>query len=79
MRPLFAIAPLALLLVLIGPTPHEANQALANLKAHFMAPKVPAQPEQRRELAAAKPVLSNHNGQFSVVQTSSHIDNGLRR
>jgi len=78
MRPLFAIAPLALLLVLIGPTPHEANQALANIKSYFMPTKAPAQTEQSRELAAAKPSLSNNAG-FSVMQTSSNLDSSLRR
>lgn len=31
MRPLYAIAPLALLLALFGPTPHETNKASARL------------------------------------------------
>ncbi len=36
MRPLYAIAPLALLMALFGPTPHEANKVLANFKDHFV-------------------------------------------
>lgn len=36
MRPLFAIAPLAIVLALIGPTPHEANQVLTALKQKFL-------------------------------------------
>ncbi len=78
MRPLFAIAPLALLLVLIGPTPHEANQALANIKSYFMPTKVPARAERSRELAAAKPSMSKHNAGVSMMQTSSNIDTGVR-
>ena len=79
MRPLFAIAPLALLLVLIGPTPHEANQALANIKSYFMPTKAPVQTEQSPELAVAKPSMSKHNASVSMMQTSSNIDGGVRR
>lgn len=46
MRPLFAIAPLAVVLALIGPTPHEANQVLTALKAKFL----PDAPSSKTEL-----------------------------
>lgn len=35
MRPLYAIAPLALLLAIFGPTPHEANKALTDFVNRF--------------------------------------------
>jgi hypothetical protein len=37
MRPLFAIAPLAIVLALIGPTAPEASEVLAAAKAWFLS------------------------------------------
>lgn len=80
MRPLFAIAPLALLLALIGPTPHEANQALVNFKDHFLTAKAAQQQtEDTRETVVSKPALPGNNGAFGALQTSSALDRGLRR
>jgi hypothetical protein len=84
MRPLFAIAPLALLLALIGPTPRDANQAIADLKAHFTGFKVQPQGEHAdqgergRTTAAIKPALLNHNGTFSALQAGTSIEASAR-
>lgn len=59
MRPLYAIAPLALLLTLFGPTPHEANKALDDFKARFAAPKAASRQADNngRGDALAKPAI----------------------
>ncbi|RTL31690.1 MAG: hypothetical protein EKK47_07520 [Burkholderiales bacterium] len=52
MRPLFAIAPLALLLALFGPTPHEANKVLADFKNHIVGFKTTSQPDNGSDIAS---------------------------
>lgn len=71
MRPLFAIAPLALLLVLIGPVPKEANQALAAIKAKILPANKPAQGAEGRSLNVAKPALSAPAIALSPVQSAA--------
>lgn len=68
MRPLYAIAPLALLLTLFGPTPHEANKALDDFKARFAAPKLSTQADNGQGTPLAKPALmeSNRGGEPSA-------------
>lgn len=70
MRPLFAIAPLALLLVLIGPVPKEANQALAAIKAKILPADKPTSRAEERSLSVAKPALSAPVG-LSPVQSAA--------
>jgi hypothetical protein len=63
MRPLYAIAPLALLLTLFGPTPHEANKALDDFRARFSMPKVSTQADNGQGTPiAAKPALLGEAG-----------------
>lgn len=65
MRPLYAIAPLALLLALFGPTPHEANKALADFMDHFLGHKASQQLDNSADARANKPALAG-----AVVETS---------
>jgi hypothetical protein len=69
MRPLFAIAPLALLLALFGPTPHEANQAIEAFKARFMAPKAPQQVERSHEASITKPSMLGFGGALNHLES----------
>ncbi len=55
MRPLYAIAPLALLLALFGPTPHEADKVLAEFMAHFLGQKAPQQLDASTDTRTNKP------------------------
>lgn len=74
MRPLYAIAPLALLLALIGPTPNEANQALSAFKDRFMTPKTPQRVEATHDLAVIKPTMAGNGSTFSAVHKGSLIE-----
>ncbi|TAK93621.1 MAG: hypothetical protein EPO09_12145 [Aquabacterium sp.] len=78
MRPLFAIAPLALLLALIGPTPHEANQALAAFKERFMSPKTPQRVESAHDLAIIKPTMAGTGSTFSAMHKGGVIEASFR-
>lgn len=78
MRPLFAIAPLALLLALIGPTPNEANQALAAFKERFLTPKTPQHVESGHELATTKPSLTGNGSTFSTMHKNGVIEASFR-
>lgn len=73
MRPLYAIAPLALILVLIGPTPHEANQAISEFKSRFMAPKMPQRVEVSHEPALNKPGLAGLGNTFNATHTTGGV------
>ncbi|MBI2733479.1 MAG: hypothetical protein HYX44_09335 [Aquabacterium sp.] len=55
MRPLYAIAPLALLLALFGPTPHEANKVLADFMDHFLGHKAHQRLDNSTDARSAKP------------------------
>ncbi|MFT3859447.1 MAG: hypothetical protein QM742_18755 [Aquabacterium sp.] len=57
MRPIFAIAPLAILLALIGPTPHEANRMLARLKARLFPEEAAAPAQSASPAVLVKPGL----------------------
>lgn len=81
MRPLYAIAPLALLLTLFGPTPHEANKALDDFKARFAAPKLSSQQADNAGTSTGtslgKPaILATERGEGSsnggVIETAFH-------
>lgn len=78
MRPLYAIAPLALLLALIGPTPNEANQALAAFKERFMSPKTPQRVESAHDLAVIKPTMAGMGVTFSAMHKGGVIEASLR-
>lgn len=78
MRPLYAIAPLALLLALIGPTPHEANQALAAFKERFMTPKTPLRVESAHDLAVIKPTLAGTGSAFNAAHKGGVIEASFR-
>lgn len=65
MRPLYAIAPLALLLALFGPTPHEANKVLADFMDHFLGHEAARQVDNSTGSRANKPALAG-----TVVETS---------
>ena len=77
MRPLFAIAPLALVLALIGPTPREADQAFARFKARIFPSKAFEQSQvnselNRHGLVPAAPALT-------AMQSGGNFDNSLSR
>lgn len=55
MRPLYAIAPLALLLALFGPPPHEANKVLADFVDHFLGQQATQQLDNSTDARAGKP------------------------
>lgn len=74
MRPLFAIAPLALLLALIGPTPNEANQALAAFKERFMNQKSPQRVESAHDLATIKPAMVSTGATFNAMHKGGVIE-----
>ncbi|HEX5356321.1 MAG TPA: hypothetical protein VFW93_08880 [Aquabacterium sp.] len=74
MRPLYAIAPLALLLALIGPTPNEANQALTAFKDRFMTPKTPQRVESAHDLAVIKPAIAGNGSSFSAMHKNGVIE-----
>lgn len=74
MRPLFAIAPLALLLALIGPTPNEANQALAAFRDRFLTPKTPQHVDSGHGLATTKPNLSGNGNTFSAMHKNGVME-----
>jgi len=77
MRPLFAIAPLALVLSLIGPTPTEANQSFANFVARFVPSKAWEQTD--RTAATDKPGLISNEPALTAMQSGSHFDSSLSR
>lgn len=85
MRPIFAIAPLAAVLVLVGPTPHEANVALARMSADIWKRLMPADTgadEHAKEapLLAANPGLRHAGPAFtSKVQSRHGFDASLQR
>ncbi|KGM40004.1 hypothetical protein JY96_08065 [Aquabacterium sp. NJ1] len=66
MRPLYAIAPLALLLTLFGPPPHEANKVLADFMDHFLGHRAHPQLDNSTDARANKP--ASMGGE--VVETS---------
>lgn len=73
MRPLYAIAPLALLLALFGPTPHEANKVLADFKNHIVGFKTTNPSDNSSDIASTgKPSMMGsaapRNG--TVVETA---------
>lgn len=53
MRPLFAIAPLAAVLVLVGPTPHEANVAIAKIRDRLLSPSTAKQQVEDKQPPAS--------------------------
>jgi hypothetical protein len=77
MRPLFAIAPLALVLALIGPTPHEADQAFARFKARIMPSKVfePSRVGQTTD----KPSMMSGAPALTAMQSGGNYNNNLSR
>jgi hypothetical protein len=74
MRPLYAIAPLALLLVFFGPTPHETNQALAAFKSRLTEPKAPQHTDMVHNAAPVKPGLVGNTTAFSANHTGKVIE-----
>ena len=75
MRPLFAIAPLAALLVVFGPTPHEANVALTKLWDQFTpdpdtADAPPGANEPARVGLATAPGTRAATPSFATTRTS---------
>ena len=77
MRPLFAIAPLALVLALIGPTPHEADQAFARFKARILPAKTSEQSHVGREID--KPSMMSGAPALTAMQSGGNFDNNLSR
>jgi hypothetical protein len=77
MRPLFAIAPLALVLALIGPTPHEANQGFARFMARILPTKVFEQSRAGHE--ADKPSMMSGAPALTAMQSGGNYDNNLSR
>lgn len=65
MRPLYAIAPLALLLALFGPPPHEANKVLAEFMDQVLGHKAAQPLDSGGERVRTKPDLTGN-----VVETS---------
>jgi len=63
MRPIFAIAPLAAVFVLVGPTPHEANVMLSRFWERLIPgeaepkPDLPEQTAKQAPTQVAKPTL----------------------
>ncbi|MGC4062724.1 MAG: hypothetical protein QM749_18525 [Aquabacterium sp.] len=76
MRPLFAIAPLALVLTLIGPTPNEANQSLTRLLARFTPSKVF---EGGHNASVDKPSMMSGSPALTAMQSSGDFDSRLSR
>lgn len=75
MRPLFAIAPLALLLALIGPTPNEANEALNAFKARLWSPAMPTHATQQdHQMSVAQPALYRNSPAFSATTVRSSFE-----
>jgi hypothetical protein len=83
MRPLFAIAPLAAVLVLVGPTPHEANVTLAKMWARLLPADTATQQAQdiaAPTQAAAKPAMRHGSPAFTSAQYSrTSFEAGLTR
>jgi len=74
MRPILAIAPLAAVLFLVGPTPHEANVALAKLWKRIL-PADTAVVQQAKESAPAlahQPGLRNVAPAFTTAHNRAH-------
>lgn len=77
MRPLFAIAPLALVLTLIGPTPNEANQSLSRFLARFTPAKVFEQTS--RNASVDKPSMMSGAPALTAMQSGGDFDGRLSR
>ena len=76
MRPLFAIAPLALVLTLIGPTPHEANHSFARFMARFAPAKVT---EQTSRNNTDQPSMLSGTPALTAMQSGGNFDSSLSR
>jgi hypothetical protein len=83
MRPLFAIAPLAAVLVLVGPTPHEANVALAKMWDRLLPADTATQQAQDTAAPthlAAKPGMRHGAPALTASQyTRTSFEAGLNR
>jgi hypothetical protein len=77
MRPLFAIAPLALVLTLIGPTPTEANQSLSRFLARLTPTKVFEQTS--RDASTDKPAMMSNAPALTAMQSGGNFDGRLSR
>jgi hypothetical protein len=77
MRPLFAIAPLALVLTLIGPTPNEANQSLSRFVARLAPTKVFEQ--STRNASVDKPSMMSGTPSLTAMQSGGNFDSSLSR
>lgn len=78
MRPLYAIAPLALLLALVGPTPHEANKVLSDFKDRLIGAKEAAHSANRDTASAGKPAMLGGNAPFAANGNGTVVETAFR-
>jgi ABC-type nitrate/sulfonate/bicarbonate transport system permease component len=85
MRPLFAIAPLAAMLLVLGPTPHETNAALAEVWQRVVQADAGAEQVSRQVVESgpvdrlAKPGLRITTSSLTTSHALPSFEAGLRR